>query len=158
MKFDNQKTTYRVFLRKMLIAIIAAICVVAILATPWFIPELLGISQYQWILIVAGIYVLMMVISWIRDLNYFYFDDKGETIIIRYYPIRPLGRRKRAVQIQKISFAGYEIKMTRLGLRKTLILKQHVKKKVASYPAIGITALTRHELQILEMQLSAYVH
>ena len=156
MTFDNQKTTIRVFLQKMLMAIITAVILVVIRASSLFKPDLLGISQFQWIYIVAGIYLLSVVISWFRGLNYFYFNDKGDMILIRYYPIRPLGRKKKAVQIPKISFAGFEIRRTSLGLKKVLILKQHVKKSVAKYPPIGITSLTREELDILEKQLSVY--
>ena len=157
MTFDNQKTTIRVFLRKMLIAILTAVILVIVRTTSLFRPEFLGISQYQWIYLVAGAYLLIVVISWFRGLNYFYFDDKGDKIVIRYYPIRPLGRKKKAIQIPKISFAGFEIRRTSLGLKKILILKQHVKKSVANYPPIGITSLTRAELDMLEKQLSVYV-
>ena len=156
MTFDNQKTTIRVFLRKMLIAILTAVILVIVRTTSLFRPELLGISQYQWIYVIAGAYLLIVVISWFRGLNYFYFDDTGDKIVIRYYPIRPLGRKKKAIQIPKISFAGFEIRRTSLGLKKILILKQHVKKSVANYPPIGITSLTRAELDMLEKQLSIY--
>jgi hypothetical protein len=43
-----------------------------------------------------------------------------------------------------------------MGLKKVLILHQHVKNKVAKYPPIGITSLTREELSRLEQQLSQY--
>ena len=127
------------------------------LATKWFKPELLGITQYQWIVLVAAIYILLIGGSWLRGMNYFYFNDKGDKLIIRYYAIRPLGRRKRVVQIPKTALAKYEIIKTNLGLKKVLILHQHVKKNVAKYPSIGITSLTRDELSRLENQLSLYV-
>jgi K+ transporter len=157
MIIDNQKTVIRVFLRKMLIAIITVVIIVAILATNWFKPELLGITQYQWIVLVAAIYILLVVGSWLRGLNYFFFNDQGDKLIIRYYPIRPLGRTKKAVQIPKTALAKYEIVKTNLGLKKVLILHQHVKKNVAKYPPIGVTSLTREELSRLEQQLSSYV-
>jgi len=157
MTIENQKTVIRIFLRKMLIAIITVVIIVSILATNWFKPELLGITQYKWILLVAAIYILLIGGSWLRGLNYFYFNDKGDQLIIRYYAIRPLGRRKKAVQIPKTALAKYEIIMTNLGLKKVLILHQHVKKNVAKYPAIGITSLSRDELSRLEQQLSLYV-
>ena len=157
MIIDNQKTVISVFLRKMLIAIITVVIIVAILATNWFKPELLGITQYQWIVLVAAIYILLVVGSWLRGLNYFFFNDKGDKLIIRYYPIRPLGRTKKAVQIPKTALAKYEIVKTNLGLKKVLILHQHVKKNVAKYPPIGVTSLTREELSRLEQQLSSYV-
>jgi len=141
----------------MLIAIITVVIMVSMLATNWFKPELLGITQYQWIVLVAAIYLLLIGGSWLRGLNYFYFNDKGDKLIIRYYAIRPLGRRKRALQIPKTALAKYEIIKTNLGLKKVLILHQHVKKNVAKYPAIGITSLSRDELSRLEQQLSLYV-
>ena len=157
MKFDNQKTTIRIFLRKMLIAIIAAVAIVTILTTTWFDPGLLGIIKYQWILIIAGTYLLIVIISWIRGLNYLYFNDEEDKIIFRYYPIRPLGRKKKAIEIRKVYFAGFEIKNTALGLKKVLILKQYFKNKVAKYPPIGITALTKQELDTIRKRLSVYV-
>jgi hypothetical protein len=157
MTIENQKTVIRIFLRKMLIAIITVVIMVSMLATNWFKPELLGITQYQWIVLVAAIYLLLIGGSWFRGLNYFYFNDKGDKLIIRYYAIRPLGRRKRALQIPKTALAKYEIIKTNLGLKKVLILHQHVKKNVAKYPSIGITSLSRDELSRLEQQLSLYV-
>jgi len=105
MTIDNQKTVIRIFLRKMFIAIITVMIIVAMLATDWFKPALLGITQYQWIILVAAIYILLVSGSWLRGLNYFYFNDKGDKLIIRYYPIRPLGRTKKAVQIPKTALA-----------------------------------------------------
>jgi hypothetical protein len=157
MTIDNQKTVIRVFLRKMLIAIITVVIIIGMLSTNWFKPELLGITQYQWILLVTAIYILGVVGSWLRGLNYFFFNDKGDKLIIRYYPIRPLGRTKKTVQIPKTALAKYEIVNTNLGLKKVLILHQHVKKNVAKYPPIGVTSLTREELSRLEQQLSLYV-
>jgi hypothetical protein len=61
------------------------------------------------------------------------------------------------VQIPKTALAKYEIIKTNLGLKKVLILHQHVKKNVAKYPSIGVTSLTRDELSRLEHQLSLYV-
>ncbi len=157
MTIDNQKTVIRIFLRKMFIAIITVVIIVAMIATDWFAPELLGISQYQWIILVALIYILLVSGSWLRGLNYFYFSDKGDKLIFRYYPIRPLGRKKKAVQIPKTALAKYEIIKTNLGLKKVLILHQHVKKQVAKYPPIGVTSLTAAELAQLEHQLNQYI-
>jgi hypothetical protein len=157
MTIDNQKTVIRIFLRKMFLAIITCVVIIAILATDWFKPELLGIQQYQWILLVAAMYILQVVLSWLRGLNYFYFNDKGDKLIFRYYPIRPLARSKKTVQIPKTALAKYEIMRKNLGLKKVVILHQHIKRNVAKYPPIGITSLTREELSLLEQQLSQYI-
>ncbi len=147
MTIENQKTVIRIFLRKMLIAIITVVIIVSMLATNWFKPELLGITQYQWIVLVVAIYILLIGGSWLRGLNYIYFNDKGDKLIIRYYAIRPLGRRKKAVQIPKTALAKYEIIKTNLGLKKVLILHQHGKRGskvvVAHATAAPFTSLAR---------------
>jgi hypothetical protein len=157
MHFDNQKTTIRVSLWKMFLAIFFAVLIIFFLATDWFNRPFLGLERYELILISAGLYIFIMAVIYLLDLNYFYFNDDGDHIIIRYYPMRPLGRKKRAVQIAKISLAGYEIKPSLFGLRKSLILHQKTKKGTAKYPAISITSLNKKEVEIITGQLRRYV-
>jgi len=156
MTFDNKKTSYKIYLRKLLIAILFTIVIVVFLASGWFDKPMLGLSKYIFILLAAVVYVMIILVNFIRDLNYFYFSDNGPNIIIRYYPLRPLSRSKRSVEIPKAGYAGFEIRRTMLGLRKVLILKQIIKKTTARYPAISITSLTGEELSMLTRQLSEY--
>jgi hypothetical protein len=156
MTFDNKKTSYKIYLRKLLIAIIFTVIIVVFLASGWFEKPFLGLNKYQLILIVGCMYLLIIIINFIRDLNYFYFSDNGPIIIIRYYPLRPLSRSRRSVEIPKTSYAGFEIRRTMLGLKRILILRQIFKKSIARYPAISITSLTREELTMLTGQLSSY--
>jgi hypothetical protein len=156
MIIDKQQIVIRVFLRKMILAIITVVAIIAMLATDWFKPELLGIPQYLWIIGIAVIYLLISAGSWYRGLNYFYFNDKGDKLIFRYYPIRPLARSKKAIQIPKTALAKAEIVRTNMGLKRVLILHQHVKGKIAKYPPISITTLTEAEVSQLAQQLARY--
>jgi hypothetical protein len=157
MQIDNQKTTIRVSLWKMFLAIFFAVLIIFFLATSWFNKPFLGLERYELILISAGLYLFIIIIIYLLDLNYIYFNDDGDQIVIRYYPMRPLGRKNRAVQIPKISLAGYEIKSSLFGLRKSLVLHQKTKKGIAKYPAIGITALNKKEFDTITSQLKRYV-
>jgi hypothetical protein len=87
----------------------------------------------------------------------FYFNDDGDQIVIRYYPMRAFARRKKAVQIPKIGLAGFEIKKSLFGIRKSLVLHQKTKKGAAKYPAISITSLNRKESELMVTQLKRYV-
>lgn len=157
MVFDNKKTTVRIYLWKMIQAIVTVILLIGIMVSGWFEKDVLGVSKYQWVILVTLLYLAMVIIARVRKLNYFYFSDDGDKILFRYYPIHPLVQKKKAVQIPKIGFAGYNISSSVLGLKKSLILQQKVKGKVATYPPIGITALTRNEIDILEKHLDKYV-
>jgi hypothetical protein len=157
MIIDNRKTTVRIYLYKMVQAIVTVAILVAILVSGWFEKDVLGIPKYQWVILVTGIYLALIILSRLRQLNYFYFSDAGDKILIRYYPIHPLVQKKKAVQIPKIGLIGYDIRFSWMGLKKTLILRQKIKGKVATYPPIGISSLKKNELDLLEKQLDKYV-
>ncbi len=157
MNFDNQHTTIRVYLWKMFLAIFFAVVIVFFLASQWFNKPFLGLERSGLILIAAGLYLIITIFIYILNLNYIYFNDDGDRIILRYYPIRPIGRKKRAVEIPKTTLVKYKIRRSFLNLKRSLILYQKIKKNVAKYPPIGITSLTKKERELLEKQLRRYI-
>jgi hypothetical protein len=157
MQIENQKTTIRIYLWKMFLAILFAGLVVLFLTTTWFNKPVLGLDRKDLILITAGLYLLIILILYLLELNYIYFNDDGDQIILRYYPMRPFARKKRAVQIPKISLAGFDIKKSFFGLKKSLVLQQRTKKGIATYPGIGITSLTGREIELIVAELKRFV-
>jgi hypothetical protein len=157
MVFDNKKTTMRIYSRKMIQAIIAVALLMVILVSGWFERDVLGVTKYQWVILVTLIYLVLVLLSRIRQMNFFYFSDEGDKILIRYHPIHPLVQKKSAIQIPKTGLAGYDIRSSILGLKKVLILRQSVKGKVAIYPPISITSLSEREINLLEKYLDKYV-
>jgi len=157
MNFDNKKTTIRIYLWKMAMAIFFAVLIVFFLATDWFNKPFLGLERSHLILVAACLYLIITIFIFLLDLNYFYFSDDTDRIILRYYPIRPIGSKKRSVEIPKIALANYKIKRSFLNLKRSLILYQKVKKNVAKYPSIGITSLSKAEREQLEKQLNKYI-
>ena len=157
MIFDNKKTTIRIYLWKIIQASVTVVLLIGIMVSGWFEKDVLGITKYLWIILVTLAYLILVIIARLRRLNFFYFSDEGDKILIRYYPIHPLVQKKNAVQIPKIGLAGYEINSSAGGFKKVLILRQSVKGKVANYPPIGITALNREEIDLLNKQLKKYL-
>ncbi|MFC2080990.1 hypothetical protein ACFLR8_02140 [Bacteroidota bacterium] len=157
MTFDNKKTTFRIYIGQMILASITVLLLTSIMVSGWFEKDILGISKYQWVILVTLVYLILIILLRLRQLNYFYFSDEGDKILIRYHPIHPLVRKKKAVQIPKIGLSGYEIKRTMLGLRTVLIINQKVKGKIAKYPPIGISSLMSKECDLLRKQLDKYV-
>ena len=157
MVFDNKKTVVRIYLWKMIQAIVTVVLIIGIMVSGWFEKDVLGVSKYQWVILFTLLYLVMVVFARLRKLNYIYFSDEGDKILIRYYPIHPLVQKKKAIQIPKIGMAEYDITSSAMGLKKTIILRQKVKGKIATYPPIGITALSRAEIDLLEKHLDKYV-
>ena len=157
MQINNQKTAIRIYLWKMFLAIFFAGVIILFLTTTWFNKPVLGLERVELILITAGIYLIIIIFLYLLDLNYVYFNDDGDQLVFRYYPMRPFARKKKAVQIPKISLAGFRIKKSLFGLRKSLVLQQITKKGTATYPAIGITALNSKESGIIISELKRFV-
>jgi len=157
MIIENKKTTIRIYLYKMIQATVTVVLLIGIMVSGWFERDVLGISKYQWIIIVTMVYILLIILARLRKLNYFYFNDEGDKILIRYYPIHPLVQKKKAIQVPKIGLAGYDFRISMGGLKKVIIIRQKVKGKVAAYPPIGVSSLKTNELELLEKQLDKYV-
>lgn len=139
------------------LAVFFASLAILFLTTTWFNKPVLGLDRTELILITAGLYLLIIIILYLLDLNYVYFNDEGDQIVVRYYPMRPFARKKRAIQIPKISLAGFNIRRSFFGFRRTLVLQQKTKKGIATYPGIGITALNTRETEFVVTELKRFV-
>lgn len=157
MQIDNQKFTIKIYLWKMFLAIFFAGLITLFLTTTWFNKPFLGLERIELVMIVAGVYLFIIVFIYFLEFNYVYFNDDKDPILIRYYPMRPFARKKRAFQIPKISLAGFELKKSFFGLKKSLIIQQKTKKGTATYPAIGVTALNNKEISMIVDRLKTYV-
>ena len=116
MVFDNKKTVVRIYLWKMIQAIVTVVLLIGIMVSGWFEKDVLGVSKYQWVILFTLLYLVMVVFARLRKLNYIYFSDEGDKILIRYYPIHPLVQKKKAIQIPKIGMAEYDIRSASLHL------------------------------------------
>ncbi len=156
MVIDIQRTVIKTQLRRFL----TLIAFMAVAATIILIGSLgdnfLGISKYRWALIVMGIYVLSLILEAFFELNYIYFSDEDEKIILRYFSMSIFNRQKNSIEIPKKVFSGYEIKRSIFGLKKKIVLLQRLKERDVKYPGVSITGLSADELQLLIKALDRY--
>jgi len=149
MIIDIQRTVIKTQLRRFL----TLIAFMAVAATIILIGSLgdnfLGISKYRWALIVMGIYVLSLIVEAFFELNYIYFSDEDDKIILRYFSMSMFNRQKNSIEIPKKVFSGYEIKKSIFGLKKKIVLLQRLKDRDVKYPAVSLTGLNADELQLL---------
>jgi hypothetical protein len=120
-----------------------------------FDRPVLHITRECYIIGVSALYLLINLYRFIIDLNYFSYEDQGEKIIIRYFSLRPFNQKRKSLEIPRGSFLKYEIRKSFMGQKKSLIMFQKIKNKVAKYPPISITALNKEELKSLHISLNA---
>ena len=74
MVLDNKKTAIKVYLWKMIQACVMVLFLIGIMVTGWFEKDLLGITKYQWVILVSLVYLILVIVSRLRKLNFFYFS------------------------------------------------------------------------------------
>ena len=156
MTFDNSRTIISLRI-KMFFATVLMIAwlIVAYIAKIINFP-LLGLSEKVCTLILVGIYLVILLLPMVRNIQFFFFSDEGQNFVFRYFMAGIVGGKKNSISIAKNTFAGYKIEKKYLGLSGSLILFQKVGQNVAKYPPIYITALSREQKEKLFSVLNQY--
>jgi len=89
------------------------------------------------IVLVSGYFIFLL-----RKLDYFFIEDLGKKIVVRYYTAYPIFRKYKAIEIPKSYFYNYKINSKFYGFRKTLQLIVKTPRGKFSYPPISISLLS----------------
>jgi len=117
---------------------------------------LLGLSEKVCTLILVGIYLVILLLPMVRNIQFVFFSDEGENIVFRYFHAGIIGGKKNSISIAKNAFAGYKAEKKYLGLSGSIILFQKIGQNVAKYPPIYITALSREHRKNMFLLLDKY--
>lgn len=91
------------------------------------------------------VYILVVLFITMLKYTYFYFNNSGDKITVKYYPIRIIAREYKAIEIPKDQFIGYKLQKAFFGFREEIILVRNIKNKRIEYPPISLMALTKQE-------------
>jgi hypothetical protein len=156
MILDNKKATYNIWLVKFISTVIFFPLVSVISFSYFFTGPVLGLERTHYILIACALYIGIMVYYTLKHPYFIFYSDRSEKIVLRYYPIKALNQKKQSIEIPKSQFLKYETEKFFLGNEK-LFLFQRYNNKVAKFPAISLSALTKKEIQQIKASLNQYV-
>jgi hypothetical protein len=117
---------------------------------------LLGMNDTAWTLILVALWLLVALIPLFLNYQFISYSDEGENIIFRYFTAGIVGGKKNSVEINKMSFSGYNIETKFFGLIQSITLFQKFNEGVAKYPPVYISALTREERVKVLRSLNLY--
>ena len=157
MRIDNQKNTYRIWLRRLIIAIVFTLAIVVLILIPWFDSPDLWLTEYHLIIFIALLYVAINIINSRRFPYFVSYSDHGEMIVMRYYPLSLFNSKKHSIEIPKQQFVKYELKPFFFGRHQRIILYQHFRNKVVAYPPISLSALEEDDRNRIIASLQKYV-
>lgn len=157
MKLDNQKNTYRVWLSRLVTTVVFTLFILAIVFLPWFDESKFWLTKYHVAIFISIIYILVNWINYLKRPYYVSYNDQGEKLVIRYYPISMFTSRKNSIEIPKTQFVKYELKPFFLKSQHYLILFQDFRGKVVPYPKISLSALEKEDREMMLKSLDKYV-
>jgi len=157
MKVDNKKNTYRIWLRRLITAIVFTLAIVGLIFIPWFDNPDVLISEYHLMIGIAIIYVVISILNTLKTPYFVSYNDHGEMIVMRYYPLSIFNSKKNSIEIPKPQFVKYELKPFFFGRQQKIILYQHFRNKVVPYPPISLSALEEEDKKRIIASLQKYV-
>ena len=156
MKLDNQKNIYRIWLSRLIMAIVFGLVIVVLIFVPWFDTEVFPFSEYHVMILVALVYVILNVYNTLKVPHFIFYSDQGEMIILRYYPLSLFNSRKHSIEIPKKQFVKYELKPFFFGRYQKIILYQHFRNRVVPYRPISLSAVDKEDRNRIFSSLDKY--
>ena len=157
MILDNRNIVLRLNVRRYLTLLVFLVLMGLILLVDIIEKPFLGMNKSFYVLIICAIYIAYVIISYLRNYNFFSYNDEGEKLIFRFVSLRPFDNKKQAIEIQKKIFSGYKIDKSVFSFNQNLILTVKTKRGVANYPSISITALSSKHKDLLKNSLNQIV-
>ena len=157
MKIDNQKNTYRIWIRRLALTIGFTLGIIILIFVPWFDQPDLLLSEFHAMIFVAAVYVVISIINTMKTPYFVSYNDHGDTIVMRYYPLSLFNSKKNSIEIPKQQFVKYELKPYFFGRFQRIILFQHFRNKVVGYPPISLSALDEEDKNRILASLQKYM-
>lgn len=156
MELDNQRNTYRVWLSRLVMSVVFALIILAIVFLPWFDETEFWLTKYHVAIFISAIYILVNWINYMKHPYYVSYNDQGEMLVIRYYPVSMFTSKKNSIEIPKKQFVKYELKPFFLKSQHYLILYQNFREKVVPYPRISLSAMEKEDREKMLKSLEKY--
>jgi hypothetical protein len=156
MKLDNQRNTYRVWLSRLVMTIVFTLIILAIVFLPWFDESKFWLTKYHVAIFISAIYIIVNWINFMKRPYYVSYNDQGEMLVVRYYPVSMFTSKKNSIEIPKKQFVKYELKPFFLKSQHYLILHQNFREKVVPYPRISLSAMEIEDREKMLKSLDKY--
>jgi len=157
MTINNTKVVIRDRMMMYIMAISLIVIILVICLSDFFNDPVIGLSREMYVIIVCAIYIFYNFYRFILNINFFFFNDQSEKIVIKYYSLRPFMQKRRSIEIAKGLLVKYEIIRSFAGLKKNLVIYQKVKNNIAKYPPISVSALNNEEFKNLIVALNSNI-
>lgn len=156
MIIDTRKKVIAIQIRRMVTLLTFAVLIICVILIGKMPNTFLGFNKYHWSIIITAIYIGSLIFEGMLQLNYIYFNDEKEKIILRYFSLAYFNRMKKAIEFPKEELLAYQVYEYMNGYKKRIILHRIKNKKEAKYPPVSISILSKDEYHRMLESLNSY--
>lgn len=114
---------------------------------------LLWLKQDILVMVTAGVFAVYVGVSIFANLCYVSFSTANEKVLIRYYPILSIMKKKyNSIEFAHNLLVGFQIENTMGFADLEIAIK--TKRGVAEYPTISLSALNKSEVEQIRSTLT----
>jgi hypothetical protein len=156
MQIDTKKRVISIQLRRLLSLLGILALVLALILFGQLPKTFLGLNKYHWAIVVGILYGFTVIYDSLFEFTYIYYNDEGNSIILRFFSLAYFNKRKQSIEIPKSEFTSFILKDSLFGYKKKIILRRFYKNVEAKYPAVSLTILDKEQLAALLISLDHF--
>lgn len=141
MVIENTKTALRTWKTTLISTIVLVMVIILFYVGHIFVKPVLGISRLHVVILLAIIYLYLILKPVVLKYQFLYFTLTPGKISVNYYTMGILPGTKKAFEFPLNEFYKFETGKSFFKLRENLILFRKMKKGIAKYPPLSLTAL-----------------
>jgi hypothetical protein len=85
------------------------------------------------------------------------YSDESDKLTFKFFSLGVFSSKHKTIEISKNTFVNYKIQVSMMGIKEELILQQRVGNKIAKYPPLSISILTKEEKKDLITSLDSFL-
>lgn len=142
---ENSKTAMYSWTRNVVSSIILAASMILLYMTPWFKEPIWGIHRNSIAILLGAIYLFLILRPLVLNHYFIYATVEEGVLRVKFYKLGFIPGKPKTFEIPVKEYNKFEIRTYLYGLREDIILFRKIKKGIAKYPPLSLTALTRKQ-------------
>ncbi|OFX88235.1 MAG: hypothetical protein A2W99_10125 [Bacteroidetes bacterium GWF2_33_16] len=153
MTINNSSRIVRYNITQFVVLLVYATILSLLVFTVTLDMLLKDINKTTIVVLITLVYLGFLMYNYIIDYNFISFSDNGNKFVFHYISNRPLNKQRKAIEIAKNKFDGYNIERSFFGKKIEIIISIKTQNGVAKYPPLNISALSKTQIILLTKSL-----
>lgn len=145
MVIENTKKAMRIWIRNLISTIALVTLLIILYMLRIFENPILGIGQFEVTIVLAIIYLYLVLLPIVLGYQFVYLSDEDRVFHVKYFNMGFLPGRRKSFEFPLHEFQKYDVDTSFFKLRKSITIYRKVKKGIAKYPALSISAFNESQ-------------